>query len=131
MSARGGSVLTELRALRSEVAALGVQISRLAPPSKLDRRDLKRLEVLMPALVSAFGDQLFLSAEALRIPAVADVARQLSAKAPAKSLGKLFRRAQGEIIDGRFLTCVGVERGAALWRVSLLVSWFSAGVKPA
>ena len=106
----------EVRALRSEVAAL--RVPRLAPA------DCATLARLLPAIREAVGPRVFSIgdlAEHARLPtpealALRDALGPLDAGAT-RRLGKLFARALGVHVEGLLVQHVGEDRDGATWMI--------------
>lgn len=95
--------LAELRAMRFAVERL----SR-STLSALDRQHLTRI---LPALRGEHEDAYFLAQDAANAPAVRGL------RLSTKSLGRLFARAELQVIDGLFLERGTRTRGMVRWRV--------------
>jgi hypothetical protein len=101
-------VLAEVRSLRAELAAM--RTARV-----LCRADRQALARILPAIGGAMGSDLFVAREVVRHDSSA-VQVALDGM-NAKSLGRLFLRADGIAIDGYVVQREGAELNCALWRV--------------
>ena len=127
---RGGE-LANVKALLEQLLAradrIEAAISRLAPVSRISRKDRAILLPLLPALHVRFPSG-FRSSEVLSVPAL----RRLYPTGSTKGLGKLFARCVGISIDGFWIERHGREGHAVLWMVwSCGVSGLSEPIKAA
>jgi hypothetical protein len=119
---RARDELADLRArtarLEARVAVLETQLQH--PPVR--HRDQQRLSRLLPAIAGALGSAPFTSRELFEDdPRLAGVQIVLGDLTP-RRVGKLFRRAAGQIIDGALVEVVGTELHVNVWRVLQVVS---------
>ncbi|HEX8009398.1 MAG TPA: hypothetical protein VF814_00405 [Casimicrobiaceae bacterium] len=113
------TILAEVRALRSEVAA--ALSGRRAGPTLSDH-DRARLGALLPAVFAALGDRVWSAAVLLHVAATDDsvaeaLAPFLATPGGLRGLGKLLRRAEGQGVGDFVVARVGDGRGSALWQV--------------
>jgi hypothetical protein len=101
-------VIRELRLLRQEVA-------RHRRPSHLTRRDRAHLAAILPVIAGVKGSAWVLTRELVESPHAG--LRVVLADLSARSLGRLLRRGEGEVIDGLTIESGGTEIGAVLWRI--------------
>jgi hypothetical protein len=109
-------VLAELRELRAEVGALRAAVSRIAGPALDDHA-----AELVARLHMAAGDRLFSVSEVIDHAAVdkelRDAVIEAAGELNARRLGHVLRRLHGRVFGERVVERVGMERGAAVWRV--------------
>ena len=104
-----------LRELVAEVRGLRADLARQPRASTLTREDRARLAAILPAAGGVFGPELFLTRDLF---ASESAALQLVLDGlTAKQLGRLFRRADGQAIDGYLIQRDGSELNTALWRI--------------
>jgi hypothetical protein len=104
-----------LRELVSEVRLMRQELARQRRPSHLTRRDRVALAGILPVVAGAVGSEWRTARELVDDPAAA--LRVALAGLSARSLGRLFQRAEGEPIDGLVVENGGSEVHATLWRV--------------
>jgi hypothetical protein len=118
MAVNAERIIELLEGIGCELRAIRVAIERQRPTS-LSRRDLERLERLLPAWAGNRGSEAVLVRELLEAHAIRLV---LGDDTTARALGKLLAAAAGVSIAGYVVNRVGSEDGAALWTVAEVVS---------
>jgi hypothetical protein len=103
------AVLLELRAIRAALE------HPHRPVSALSRADRAVLARLLPAAGGVFGSEPFLTRDLFETDAAAVkvVTRGLNVR----QVGRLFRRGEGQAIDGYMIQRDGAELNAILWRI--------------
>lgn len=103
------------RAVLDALRAIRAALEQRPRPSHLTRGDRDRLAAILPAAGGVFGSELFLTRDlfASEAAALRLVLRGLNPM----QVGRLFRRADGQAIDGYLMQRVGCELNTALWRI--------------
>src|SRR5688572_15279010 len=103
-------LIAEVQGLRADLRA--APAGRLPSLSRADRAQLTRL---LPVIVGARGSEESLVRDLFEdeSPALQLALRGLNAK----RVGKLFRRAAGQVVAAYLVEQAGVELNMALWRV--------------
>lgn len=105
-----------LRLLLTEIRGLRADLARHQPVSRLSKADRVLLEQLLPVLGILFpAGELFASREVVAHPSAG--LRVLRRGRTARSIGRLFTRAEGTTVAGFAIQRVGVEGHVSLWRV--------------
>ena len=120
------ALLQRLDAISAQLAALPAAIATAQHAgSSLTRADRDALEILLPGIAVAVGAEKFAVRELILEDAERDEALrivleramgELDASA-AKRLGRLFRRADGIVVEGLHLQSGIKARAGLLWRV--------------
>jgi hypothetical protein len=103
-----------VRELVEEVRAL--RLDRVHVHEELSRADRALLSRLLPAVAGAHGSDPVTARELVDADAAAAV-RVVTRGRNARQLGRLFQRAEGQVVDGFVVARAGVELGVVLWRV--------------
>jgi hypothetical protein len=106
-------ILAELRAIRHLLEHRG-------RPASLSRADQELLGRLLPAITGALGSALFTTKELFEIDAPG--VRLVITGLTSTRIGRLFRRAEGQQVDGYLVQRAGAEAHAAVWQVVRVVS---------
>jgi hypothetical protein len=109
------TIATLLRELVTEVRGLRADQRERRPVSSLSRADRAVLVRLLPAAGGVFGSEPFLTRDLFESDAAAVklVLRELNVR----QVGRLFRRGEGQAIDGYMIQRDGEELNAILWRI--------------
>jgi hypothetical protein len=109
------TIATLLRELVAEVRGLRADQRERRPASSLSRADRAVLARLLPAAGGVFGSEPFLTRDLFESDSAALtlVLRGLNVR----QVGRLFRRGEGQAIDGYMIQRDGKELNAILWRI--------------
>jgi hypothetical protein len=109
------TIATLLRELVTEVRGLRADQRERRPVSALSRSDRALMARLLPAAGGVFGSEQFLTRDLFESEAAAVklVTRGLNVR----QVGRLFRRGEGQAIDGYMIQRDGAELNAILWRI--------------
>jgi hypothetical protein len=102
-----------LREILAGQARIEAALARLAPAQRLSRADRQVLLRLLPILYVTFGAAAFTAREVIET----DVLREACQNRSPKSIGKLFARAAGVMVNGLHLEHYGEDGHVNLWRV--------------
>lgn len=98
-----------------DAADLSSNTKRAHLPLFLSRADRARLGHLLPAIGGALGSEPFLARDLFEHDAAG--LRLVRRGLTAKRIGRLFQRAEGQVIDGYVIERAGDELHTTLWRV--------------
>jgi hypothetical protein len=109
------TIATLLRELIAEVRGLRADQRERRPVSALSRSDRALMARLLPPAGGVFGSEPFLTRDLFESDAAAVklVLRGLNVR----QVGRLFRRGEGQAIDGYTIQRDGAELNAILWRI--------------
>ncbi len=104
-----------MEALFEEVRAIRRLLEERQTPSSLSRQDRAALGRILPAIGGTFGSQWFACRDLFEEDSAA--LRLVLAGYNTKKVGQLFRRGEGQVVDGYVVKQGQRELNAALWRV--------------
>jgi hypothetical protein len=110
----------DVAALAREVAELRRRMDVYEQRAGLSAADVERLTKILPAISGLIGSNEFMVRDVMTARSIAMVFEGLSAR----SLGRLFRRAERRPIDGLIVEQYAEEAGQVLWTVREIIGVF-------